>query len=259
MTRRPLASLAVAAVTLLALTGCGDNGGAVAGKPATGTGSTSGTTTNGENPFEGKSDREIQQLILDGMADVDSLRLSGNIVDESGDNVAMVFVLDRGGNCDGSMTLGGARADIKSDGSFSYMRGDRAFWLSIAGDQQAADAVLAALQDRWVRMPADSEDGFNDICDLDLFLEEFAAIEGSSHLEPGEVKQVDGHEAIELVEDNGGGETTTLWVTVEAPHRIVRMSSQGGDEPGEFQLSKYNEPVNVQVPGPGEYVDQDDL
>lgn len=254
MSRRTLTNLAAAALILAVLGGCGDGGGSVAGDPAGGEG-----TSNSDNPFDDKSSLEIQQMIIDGMGEVDSVRVAADLITD-GASLGMVIVMDRDANCDGSLTTQGARADLKGDKTYTYLKGDRAFWVNSVGDEQQADMVLSVLGDKWVRMSATGEDGFSSICDLDELLDEFDSTDSESAVNVGTVSTIDGHEVIELsTSDPSDEEKTRMWVTAEAPHRIVKMKVEGGDEPGEFHFTKFNEPVDVELPGAGEWVDFDEM
>ncbi|HEY9566097.1 MAG TPA: hypothetical protein VIR30_20230 [Nocardioides sp.] len=254
MSRRTLTGLVAVGISLAFLAGCGDSGGAIVGKPAG-----VESTGNADNPFEGKSSQEIQELVTAAMAEVESVRVSADLVND-GSSMTMVMSMDRDSNCDGSLSMGGGRADIKGDTTHSFMKGDRAFWIQSAGSEKQAEPILKILGDKWVRTAAGSDDGFSDVCDLDGLLDEFESSDPDGTTTVGAVSTVDGVEVVELSGDgDGDGDTTRMWVSVSAPHRIVKMKVEGGDEPGEFHFSKFNEPIEVDLPGDGEWVDLNNL
>ncbi|MDT0202528.1 hypothetical protein [Nocardioides sp. AE5] len=239
MMRRTLATLAVTALPLGLLAGCGDD--------------------SADDPFEGKSPEEVQALVIEAMQDVESVRMSARMTSD-GEALSLVVVLDRDANCDGSIAVDGAKADIKSDGEWAYLRGDEAFWAVSTGSEAAATQLMAMIGDKWVRGPAAD---FNDFCDLDGFLEEFNEDPNEEGgFEIGDVEKVEGVDVVKLTKDEPDEETgdiTTMWVAAEAPHRVVKLVAEGGDEPGEATFSKYNEDVDLDLPADDEWIDLNTL
>ena len=64
----------------------------------------------------------------------------------------------------------------------------------------------------------------------------------------GDETTVDGENAVEVIttEDE---ETTTALVATEGEHYILKVTNEGGDEPGSFTLGEFNEPGRRRGPG----------
>ncbi len=63
----------------------------------------------------------------------------------------------------------------------------------------------------------------------------------------GEETTVDGANVVEVITKDGD-ETNTALVATEGEHYILEVTNEGGDEPGSFTLSKFNEPVDAEAP-----------
>src|SRR3546814_15931325 len=96
------------------------------------------------------------------MAEVESVRVSADLVND-GSSMTMVMSMDRDSNCDGSLSMGGGRADIKRDTTHSFMKGDRAFCIQSAVSAKQDDTILKILGYHWVRTPARSDVGISDV------------------------------------------------------------------------------------------------
>src|SRR3546814_18853258 len=120
----------------------------------------------------------------------------------------MVMSMDRDSNCDGSLCMGGGRADIKGDTTHSFMKGDRAFWIQSAGSEKQAEPILKILGDKWVRTAAGSDDGFSDVCDLDGLLDEFESSAPAGTTNVGAGSTAERGEVVGLGGD-GAGEAAT--------------------------------------------------
>lgn len=211
-----------------------------------------------ENPFEAKSDTQIQKLLGDSMDDVKSAHFSA-ITEDEADRAVINMDLDRDGNCDGSVSIGDSSAEIKGDETWTYMKANEAFWvLSAGGNTADAQALLQLVGDKWIRQPASD---FADVCDLDEYVDKFTIGWESAEFTVGNIEEVDGVDAVRLNLIEGGAESSKadLWLEVEKPHRIVKIKATGGDEPGEYAFSEYNEPAKPQLPAKTDWVALSDL
>jgi hypothetical protein len=108
--------------------------------------------------------------------------------------------------------------------------------------------------DKWARLPADQGD-FTEFCDIDGLMESIEdEDDDTTDVEKDGTEEVDGTEALVLSGEEDGG-TTRMWIAAEGDHHILKVSSEGGDSPGEFEFSDFDEPVDAEAPPEDEVVD----
>ena len=166
----------------------------------------------------------------------------------------MSLSMDTDGNCVGTMTQAGGTAEfIGADGDF-YLKGDEAFWRSNS-DPAKADATVELVGDKWVNLGADAG-GFSDLCDLDSMIDDLRrrCDDAGKEFTKGDETTVDGENAVEVITKEGE-ETTTALVATEGEHYILEVTNEGGDEPGSFTLSEFNEPVDAEAPDEADVVE----
>jgi hypothetical protein len=54
------------------------------------------------------------------------------------------------------------------------------------------------------------------------------------------------------LEGNSDGNPVDLFIAVEDPHHLMRMSAQGTEESGDLTLTEWDQPVDAEVPGKSE-------
>lgn len=230
--RRTRLAAALGAATVLALTGCGSDGG-------------------GGDDFADAPVEEIEQQVKDDMAAVESLTMRGDIT-EGEQEMSLDLTADTDGNCTGTIAFAGRGSAefIRADGNV-YLKGDEEFWNSMAGGQAAQ--VQQLLGDKWAQVPEGQAGNFTEFCDLNNLLDELTEEDGEDGAEvtKGETQEVDGQEALELRSEEDG-ETTQVWVATEDPHRILRMEHE---TEGSFEFSDFDVPVDAQAPSEDEVVD----
>ncbi|NPC98808.1 hypothetical protein [Nocardioides sp. zg-DK7169] len=248
--RRTRLAAAVAGAVMLTATAaaCGDD--------EDGNDTSNGSGESSES-FADKPVEEIQDAALTDMKALDSVRMAGTITDD-GAEMSLDLRLTTAGDCTGSISMDGAEAEIIGIGEDSYLRGSEEFWTQSAGPggEQQAQAMIQMIGDKWAVVPGG---GFSEICDLDAFLDNLDDDDASeSDKDKGEVvgeTELDGTPAVEIVSKEDD-EETTVWIgSEEDKHYILKMEVVGGDEPGEFTFSEFNEPLDVQAPTKDEVVD----
>ncbi|MGY0021833.1 hypothetical protein ACVHNB_23100 [Streptomyces sp. YJ-C3] len=171
--------------------------------------------------------------------------------------------LDEDGNCAGSLRMGtggadGGSVDLVKRGDEVWMKPDATFWKTqVSGGSGELAAQLFG--DKYVHGTTDDPmlDGLADACDLDAFrgqLESGSARDAQEKLTKGATTTVDGTRVVPLTgqdEDN----RITLYVTEDAPHRLVRATEQGPDESVTMTLTDYDRPVPSSTPSADESVD----
>ncbi|WP_455357336.1 hypothetical protein [Streptomyces sp. SYSU K217416] len=230
-------------------------------------GLTGGRTQQDPNGVEDLPAAEIAEKGVDATKGADSLRIKGGIrSDEDGTrtDTRVDLALNKKGDCEGTVGIDGATAEIVKSGKATYLKGDSAFWKEAAAqddgsDGAAGDMLAELLKGRWLKVPAGAE-GTGDlaeVCDLDSLLKNMDA-DDTDGVTKGKAAEVDGKPAITLTEKEDGG-TTTVYVATEDEPYILKVTKAGGDEPGEMTLTDYNKPVKPKAPPADEVVDLDEL
>jgi hypothetical protein len=191
---------------------------------------------------------------MSDMKSLDSVRLSGSI-EQDGGELALDLQLNKSGECEGTMEQDGGTAEIVSVDGSSYLKADETFWVNSTGSEESAQQVLDLLGDKWALMPPD-EGGVSALCDLDEILSEIDEDdEEKGEAKKGEETDVDGEGAIELTSETEDGGTTTAYVATDDPHYILKLEQKGGDEPGSFTFSDFDEELEVEAPAEEDVVD----
>ncbi|MFJ4522453.1 hypothetical protein ACIP4Y_16125 [Streptomyces sp. NPDC088810] len=204
--------------------------------------------------------REAQRNVLDAT----SLRLTLTDRAAAGNSeklTSMDLTLDRTGNCVGSFRMGrgGGSFDIVKRGDEVWMKADRAYWKTQLHGQ--GDETADLVRDRYVHGTT-NESTFKDFghaCDLKA-LQKGLSLDTSSDeslTKDGRAK-VDGLDVITL-RGKEDGVPTTLYITADSPHRLVRSVQKGGGTDETTGVSDYGEPVPSRTPAPGDSVDLSDL
>lgn len=213
----------------------------------TGCGSDEGTA------FAELSIAEIEQAVQTDMADLVTVAMAGTL-SRDGQTIELSVRATTDGSCHGTLTAGGVTAEIlRAPDGGNFMRGDRAFWRAATG----LDAVSARVGTKWGKLG--STDEFAEFCDVDRLLQELrrdrSTDEGTDEgtASKGAVTTLDGEDVLE-VHNEVDGRTITALVLTQAPHYVVKVTSQG-PETGEFTFSRFNEDFDITTPAPQEYVD----
>lgn len=230
--RRALRGCATVAL-IAGLTACGNGG-----------------SSDGDD-FVDQSAAEIQKQVVADMAQLRSVRLSGELM-QNGQEIGIDLALNTDGVCAGTLRLMGGSAEIIAGPDGQFIKGDKAFWSGTAGGDAAAEQVTALLGAKWAKMP-EAEGGFTAFCDLDDLLDEFDSVdaaEGEARI--GKQEGIGGIPALELISEDDS--PTTAWVAIDAPHYIVKVSADG-EEAGSIVFTDFDEPVDAEAPAEADVVD----
>ncbi len=199
--------------------------------------------------FADQSAQEIMTASAEDMKALESVRVSGDIQTD-GQEMSLDMQISAGGECEGTMSVMGGSAELKSTGDATWFRPDEAFWQATAGEQ--ADQIMTIVGDTWVVMPPDQAD-LASLCDLDELLEEID--EEDSEAKKGETEEVDGQEAVVIESTTDEDDPVKAWVATEDEHYILQMEVSEGEEPGTISFSDFNEELDVQAPADDEVID----
>ncbi|MZD09230.1 hypothetical protein GTW43_29740 [Streptomyces sp. SID5785] len=171
--------------------------------------------------------------------------------------------LDEDGNCAGSLVMGtggadGGSVDLVKRGDEVWMKPDTAFWkaqMPGGGGELAAELFAG----RYVHGTTDDPmlDSLADVCDLDSVRDELTdASPGTvqENLAKGPPTTVRGTDVVPLT-GREQGKDVTLYVTSDAPHRLVRATVRDPGETVVLALADYGKPVPDRTPPADESVD----
>ncbi|WEH17485.1 hypothetical protein [Streptomyces sp. VNUA24] len=241
MRRTALAALCIAAAATFSLTGC------LPGEE------------KADGPFAGLTGGEIADKAVKATSGADSLRMKGEIQDESaGGTVRMDMAMNRKGDCAGTMSMGGeGQAELIKVGDTLYMKYDEAFLRAQSKDssKEEADMVVDMLAGKWTKTSATSADSKDmaSFCDLDTVLADFEDV--NSDATRGKTAEVDGTPAIVLKEKDGK-DSYTLYVATKGEPYLLRVVSKSAKEPGDLVFTDFDKPVPAEAPE-GKVIDMD--
>ncbi|GAA2134753.1 hypothetical protein [Streptomyces synnematoformans] len=201
-----------------------------------------------DDGLAGKSAEEIKDETVAAMRSAKSMTL--DFKQTGAQEIAANLSMTKSGECKGTMTLEGANAEVLRVDGTSYMKPDAKFWEQNAGSSEQAQLIQGMVGDRWVEAGSGGDDDFASFCDLDALLKELGEEDKGDKkekTEKGDEGEVRGTPTITLVAKEDG-ETTTVHVATEGEPYILKMESEGGDEPGSAEFSEFNEKVDVQAP-----------
>ncbi|MEV3858969.1 hypothetical protein AB0J38_32225 [Streptomyces sp. NPDC050095] len=223
---------------------------------------------------DGSADPSARQLADDAkqeLLDAHSLHLVlTNRAQGGGDAhapAAFDLRLDEDGNCAGSLRMGtggtdGGSVDLVKRGDEVWMKPDATFWKTqVSGSSGELAAQLFG--DRYVHGTTDDPmlDGLAETCDLDAFraqLDSGSARAAQEQLTKGAPTTVDSTRVVPLT-GTSDGDHLTLYVTENAPHRLVRATEKSPAETVTMTLGEYDRPVPSATPSADESVDVSQL
>jgi len=235
MTIRVGLALAVLGLGAATLTGCGGGG---------------------DSDFEKQSAEDIVGSAKTDMKKLDSVKVAGTVTSD-GQEISLDVQSGSGGNCTGSITVGGGTTELLGVDGQTWMRPDEAFWRSFGGD--SADQILSAVGDKWVVIGAD-EDSFNQFCDVDKLLDELLKDESddSTYKKLGS-DELDGDDVIKVENNDSEDGPSTGYVLVDEPHYLVKVERTEGSDQGSVTFSDFDAKFDVEAPADDEVVDLNSL
>jgi hypothetical protein len=240
MRRTALAALCIAAAATVSLTGC------LPGEE------------KADGPFAGLTGGEIADKAVKATSDADSLRMKGEIQDDSaGGTINLDMALNKKGDCAGTIGMKDGKADLIKTGDTIYMKYDEAFLRAQGGgsSKEETDMIVDMLAGKWTKTSATAEDSkeMASFCDLDTVLADFE--DTNSDAERGKTTTVDGTPAI-LLHEKDGKDRYTLSVATKGKPYLLRVVSKSAKEPGDMSFTDYNKPVPADAPK-GKVIDLD--
>ena len=244
-TAKPSTTALGAAATLLLLTACAES-------------------VQADPEVLAQSPRAITRTAFAEIADLTSVRILGTMALDEG--MARVdLTTDGEDSCVGSVILprGGTRF-IRTDGT-TWLQPDQDYWNAVAPTPDAARRIVTALRlDRpgttqgeaaWTPAPAGTVD-VDHLCSAAALLRDFKARKdgGEGRLSKGSVELIGETEAI-AINEKGGGKSSTVWVAVTSPHRVVKVVKRGGGRVEAMSFEEFGIAVDAEPPTEDDVVD----
>ena len=234
--------IATALLTATLASGCGGDDGGDGGD-------------GGGDEFTKKSADEISDIAKDAMADLKAVTVEGTLSSD-GEEIEIRMEIGQGGNCSGEFGTQGATAEILGVEGTTWFKPDEAFWELFAGAENAP-AVIEAAGDRWVRLP-DDDTSFKPFCNIEEFVTGLTD-ESDAKYTKGDVEEVGGEDAIEIVSDRGDEGKSSGYILVDGDHYVVKIAQTEGEDPGTVEFSGFDEQPDVEAPADDEQVALEDL
>ena len=212
-------------------------------------------TACGGSDFSDESADDIAKAAKSAMRDLDAVRVSGEIT-SSGQTITIDLQADSDGNCTGTIGTGDGEAELLGVDGTTWMRPDEAFWQSFAGS--SADQIIAAVGDKWVVIPEDS-DSFNQFCDVNDLLDQMLKDDDKSTYSKAGTDSVDGDDVVKIDNKDPENGDSTGYVLVDDPHYLVKIEKTDGEDTGTVTFSEFDADFDVEAPAESDQVDLNNL
>ena len=207
-----------------------------------------------DNEFLDQSPRAITRTAFAEMSDVPSVRILGTLV-SAGRRTRIDVKTDDDGGCTGSFQLERGSAQFIHNPDGTWLKADDDFWQATAQSPQQARQIVAALGTSWTKAPEGTPD-LRKFCDPAPMLRGFKARKdgGEGRLSKGGVELIGDTEAI-AISEKGGGQSSTVWVSVSAPHRVVKLVTRDAGEPTTISFEEFGIEVGSDAPAEEDVVE----
>ncbi|QBX55288.1 hypothetical protein EXE58_07345 [Nocardioides seonyuensis] len=189
---------------------------------------------------------------FDEMRELESLRMAGTFTTADG-VIAMDVRIRSDGQCEGEFEMGRGTARFVKDDQGAWIKGDERFWRATLDTPKEARVVIALVGSKWARPPSDAMLG--PLCDFDQVLDTFdPKLFDDGSVSQGDVEVVGDVETVP-VKEKSFGIWTTIWISVAEPHRVVKMITPSGDDPGRVEFSEFDRELDITPPDEDVVVD----
>ena len=240
-----LRALALAGLSTVLLTACSatiDGAASPAASVPGGAGTAEPTRNGGES--DDPTGPELEELAISALEEADAVRVTGTMTTDG--EQAEVDLRLRGSDVAGTMTVLGSPVEIVVLDGLVYMRASADFWIASG----APADIAATLAGSWVRAPAETGDGFEELTVAGL-VEEMRS-PGATTDEEVSSTELDGQPVWELSNSDGD----VLLVAAEGTPYPLQITSTGL-EPGIMRLSEFGTVAPIEAPE--DYLDLEDL
>lgn len=231
-TTKALAAAALAITAMLTVSACGSSGAGTSTKAAS-------------NGVADKSADEILKATQAAAKAETSVHMVGTVKQDAGD-MKIDMKVEKGGKATGTIVMAGATLEIISTGTKVYVKGDKAFW-----DSQAGEGAYELIGDKWVASTSAADlESFKDFTDFTTAITQM--LNPSGTIAKTEQSTVDGQAVIGLKD----GEKGTLWVATTGDPLPVKID--GGTEGG-VTFTDWSTSVTITEPAAADILDPSQL
>lgn len=203
----------------------------------------------GQDPFLDQSPRSIAKAGFADMREVTSMRVLGSIEDKDNGFTRVDIRLDDT-VCTGTLDVPDGTIRVVSTAKGAWFSADDDFWRAQAGaSSPQADRVVQQYAGKWVAV-GKKERSLLDLCDLDALLSGFTVDKDDTEdsVRAGEVEQVGDADAVPVT-GRDGKEQVTAWVSVDAPHRVLKLAPADDEgRPDALYFEEFGQKVVVEPP-----------
>lgn len=202
----------------------------------------------GSDPFLDQSPRSMAKAAFADMREVTSLRVLGSLEDKDNGFTKVDLRLDDS-SCAGTLDMPAGTMRIRKNDKGAWLSLDEDFWRTNAGGSPQADKLVREFADQW-SVIGKKDKAILKLCDLDSLLTTFEVDEDDTEdtIEAGEVVLVGDADAVPVTGQDGK-ERVTAWVSVEAPHRVLKMApARDEGRPDALYFEEFGADVVVESP-----------
>ena len=232
---KPGTAIIGAAITALLLSACGG-------------------PTEADPEFLEQSPRAITRTAFAQMRELTSVRILGTVASAGGPARIDVRADDEG-RCSGSLDLERGRVQFIHTEGTTWLKGDDDFWQARAQSPQMARRIQGDLGTSWAEVPSRLAD-LEGVCGVAPMLAGFKARKdgGDGRLSKGDVELIGDTQAV-AISERGGGQSSTVWVSVASPHRVVKIVSREAKHPTTVSFEEFGVEVDAEAPAEEDVVD----
>jgi hypothetical protein len=172
--------------------------------------------------------------------------------DDSDKAVHFTTALTKAGSCAAAATADGDHLQvIRFDGMY-YLKADTGFWKAQGGKNGQAMADMLA--GKWLKMPEKQGRSFDELCDMDVILDQISQGSDSGTFTKGATAKVGGKPALSVVEKDTDGTTTDIFIATSGTPYILRAFTPD-DPSNSAAFSGFGTPPHITPPPASRTVD----
>lgn len=201
-----------------------------------------------KSDFAKQDASEISKSAMKATQDIKTVRITGPQQDKGREMFVDMWV-SRSGDCRGTLRMAGNNVDLRRVDGRTWFKGDSGFFNIISGSR-APRAALEKLSTRWVELDGGvaNRKALDKLCDLDAMFKDVRTLTNEEEVTVGDEVDLDGSPAVEMSSSPGGTHTERVWIASEAPHHILKASTDESRQRATYAFSEFNEELSVTKP-----------
>jgi hypothetical protein len=200
-------------------------------------GSTAKLTVSSD-PLAGLTAGQITESAIADLRDATSVRMTGTGTD-SGKAFGVAVALVRSGGCKGSISLGGRKLRLISEGKSVWMLPSDSFYRR----QGVSATAISLLSGKWLKVRESALNGLSSFCSLRGLVHEMKG--QYAKMTRGKVTTFDGQRAVTI---HQRGQSGTAYISDTAKPEILKIAVSQGPTTGTFTFRDYGVPTTITPP-----------